>query len=290
MSRRNLNILGILILMGISAVVGVLGYIFTVGGSGEASAPISAPTLSAADLASPTPNLLETQVLVLSTQVAELSAANATLVAANTSGQVVPTAIPTVEAATEVSPNTAPASSLYQIVAEESEVRFVLTEELLGKPTTVTGRTNQVAGEIFVDFGTPANSRVGMIRINARTLVTDNEFRNRALRERILQSTNPDYEFADFTPTAITGLPAAIQVGQEITFQIAGDLKVRDIVQPVTFNVTATLVSEDRLEGLATTQVTREQYNLQIPNAPGVANVSNDVTLEISFVATKAQQ
>jgi polyisoprenoid-binding protein YceI len=275
--------------MGMSAVIGVVGYIFTVGGSGEASTAISAPTLSADQLASPTPNLLETQVIVLSTQVAELSSANATLAAANTSGQVLPTTTPTVEAAAEATADSAPANARYQIVAEESEVRFILTEDLLGNPTTVTGRTNQVAGEIFVDFGAPANSRVGMIRINARTLLTDNEFRNRALRTQILQSTNDDYEFSDFTPTEITGLPDKIEVGQEVTFQIIGDLKVRDIVQSVTFDVTATLVSDDRLEGKAATQVTREQYNLQIPNAPGVANVSNEVTLEIDFVATKVQ-
>jgi polyisoprenoid-binding protein YceI len=141
-----------------------------------------------------------------------------------------------------------------------------------------------------VDFNTPANSRVGTIRIDARNLTTDSEFRNRAIRAEILESSKDQYEFIDFTPTAITGLPAKIAVGQSVTFQIAGDLKIRDITNPVTFDVTATVTTEDRLEGTATAQVTRTMYNLQIPNAPGVANVAEDVKLEIDFVATKVTQ
>jgi polyisoprenoid-binding protein YceI len=169
-------------------------------------------------------------------------------------------------------------------------VQFILTEDLRQQPNTVTGVTNQVAGDILVDLNTPANSKVGTIRIDARTLTTDSEFRNRAIRAEILESSKDEYEFIDFTPTAISGLPAQITVGQAVTFQITGDLKIRDITNSVTFDVTATVAAEDRLEGTATAQVTRAMYNLQIPNAPGVANVSDEVTLQIDFVATKVTQ
>jgi polyisoprenoid-binding protein YceI len=135
-----------------------------------------------------------------------------------------------------------------------------------------------------VDFAAPANSRMGVIRINARTLSTDSEFRNRAIRSEILESASEDYQFIEFTPTSITGLPDTVAVGSTVNFQVIGDLKIRDITQSVTFDVSVT-AAEDKLEGSATTTVTREQFNLQIPNAPGVANVSDDVTLDIKFVA-----
>ncbi len=296
MSRRTLTvIIGILVLMGITSAVSILAYTFIIGGSGAPSQPISAPTLS---LDTPTPNPLAAQVEALSTQVAELQAANATLVAG--AAGVEPTAAPevTVETAAveEATVDTADvavpagAASLFRIVPEESEVRFKLTEDLRGQPFTPTGITNQVAGDIVVDLTTPANSRVGTIRINARTLSTDSEFRNRAIRAEILESSRDEYEFIDFTPTAISGLPAQIAVGEAVTFQITGDLKIRDVTNSVTFDVTATLTGDDRLEGSASTQVTRAMYNLQIPNAPGVANVSEEVTLEIDFVATKVAQ
>lgn len=304
MSRRNVTyIIGILILMGITSAVSILAYTYIIGGSGEPSQPLSAPTLS---LATPTPNPLQAQVEALSSQVAELQDANATLSAvAASGGAAASTPVPdtTVEATTDpVEPTAAPAettaeaasastaATLFRIVQDESEVRFSITEDLRGVPTNPIGVTNQVAGDILVDLGTPANTRVGTIRIDARTLTTDSEFRNRAIRAEILESSKDEYEYIDFTPTAVTGLPAQITVGQAVTFQITGDLKIRDITNSVTFDVTATLTSDDRLEGSATTQVTRAMYNLQIPNAPGVANVSDEVDLSIDFVATKVTQ
>lgn len=287
MSRRTLNILGILILMGITSAVSILAYVYIIGGSGEPSQAISAPTLTV-----PTPNMAETQVAVLSTQVAELSAALAAGGATvEATAESVETVEPTAEATAETVSGGAQASAptLYRIIADQSQVSFTLTEDLRGVPTTVIGTTNQVAGDILVDFAAPASSQVGQIRINARTLSTDSEFRNRAIRGEILESSKDEYEFIEFTPTAITGLPASIAPGDTVTFQVVGDLKIRTITQSVTFNVTATAMA-DRLEGSATTVVTRSQYNLVIPNAPGVANVSEEVTLQIDFVATPVQQ
>ncbi len=79
-------------------------------------------------------------------------------------------------------------------------------------------------------------------------------------------------------------------LGSPINFQVVGDLKIREITQSVTFDVTAVLVTEDRLEGTAKAAVTRDQFGLTIPNAPGVANVSNDVALELDFVAAKVTE
>ncbi len=283
-TRTVVSVIGVLLLMAASAAASIFIYVSVVGGSGEPSATLSAPTL---DPATPTPDPRDAQIARLSTQVAELSAANATLSAA-------PDTVVTVEATPEATPESAAApaaalTTLYRIVPENSEVRFILTEDLRGVPTTVVGVTDQVAGDVLVDFTTPANSRVGMIRINARTLATDNNFRNGAIRERILQSIQAEYEFIEFTPTAITGLPASVEVGQAVTFAITGDLKVRNIVRPVTFEATVTATADDRLAGTARTTVQRADFNLTIPNVPGVANVSEEVQLEIDFVAVKVE-
>ncbi len=176
-------------------------------------------------------------------------------------------------------------ATVFRITPDESEVRFIIHEDLFGQPNEVVGTTNQVAGDILLNLNNPTKTDVCTIKVDARTLVTDSEFRNRAIRGQILQSAQDQFEFAEFNPTAITGLPDSIAAGQQVSFQITGDLKVRDIVNPVTFDVTATLVSNERLEGTATAGVTRTGYNLTIPNAPGVANVGEDVRLEIDFVA-----
>jgi polyisoprenoid-binding protein YceI len=176
--------------------------------------------------------------------------------------------------------------TVFSIVPEESEVRFELDEVLRGQPTTVVGRTNQVAGQIFVNFDNPAATEVGTIRINVRTLRTDQEFRNRAIRGEILLSARDEFEFGEFQPTSITGLPDTVTMGEPITFQITGNLVLRGVSNEVTFDVTVTPVDETRLEGSASTVVNRTLYGMEIPDAPGVANVEEEVELYIDFVAT----
>ncbi len=181
-------------------------------------------------------------------------------------------------------------ATVFRIVPEESEVRFIIQEDLFGQPNEVVGRTDQVAGDVLINLANPARAELCAIQINLRTMLTDNEFRNRAIRGQILQSSQDEFEFSDFTPTAVIGLPENISEGEPVSFQIIGDLRVRDIVNSVTFDATATLVSDTRLEGSASTTVTRSQYELTIPNAPGVANVTEEVGLEIDFVALAVPQ
>lgn len=178
-----------------------------------------------------------------------------------------------------------PSEIVFRIVQDESRVSFILEEDLRGVRTTVIGTTNDVAGDIQVDLENPANTQIGAIRINLRTLATDNDFRNRAIRSEILQSARDEYEFTEFIPTAIEGLPETVSVGQPFTFQVTGDLKLVDTTRSVTFEVTVTPVSEERLEGTGTATVLRSDYGLNIPDVPSVANVTDEVQLTIDFVA-----
>ena len=96
---------------------------------------------------------------------------------------------------TKVPPTEEPGKGLqiYQIVPGESSVRFELDEELRGNPITVVGETDQVAGEIAVDLAELSSTQVGTIQINARALATDNDFRNRAIKNEILNTNSlPD--------------------------------------------------------------------------------------------------
>jgi len=172
----------------------------------------------------------------------------------------------------------------FQIVQAESEARFTMDELLRGEPTTVVGVTDQVAGEILVDFANPAVAQVGTININARTLTTDSDFRNKAIKNKILETDA--YEFITFTPTAISGLPDSVSAGDSFEFEMTGDLTIRDITNEAVFVVSVTAVSESRLEGSASSIVSRGAYNLVIPSVPSVAEVDEDVVLELDFVAT----
>jgi polyisoprenoid-binding protein YceI len=175
-------------------------------------------------------------------------------------------------------------TQLFQIQPGQSKARFTLTEVLRGEPTTVVGETDQVAGQLVVDPSSPDEAQVGTILINARTLATDDSQRNRVIQNIIL-STN-DYEYVSFTPTSLIGLPQATTIGTPYAFQINGQLTLKGITRDVTFNATVTPVADDQLHGIASTTIQRNDFGLTIPDVPFVANVSDQVQLDLNFVAT----
>ena len=175
------------------------------------------------------------------------------------------------------------AAVVYTIDPAASEVRFELDEVLRGSPVTVVGATDQVTGEIAIDLNDLSTAQVGTIQVNARGLTTDNNFRNRAINNEILQTG--EFEFITVAPTAVNGLSGSAAVGDTVEFTLDGDLTIRDITQPVTFNVSATAVSDTRLEGTANAVVQRADYGLTIPSVPSVADVEEEVELTIDFVA-----
>ena len=172
---------------------------------------------------------------------------------------------------------------IYQISQDDSQVTFELDEDLRGVRTTVVGSTDQVAGELALDLADLSTAQLGVVQINARTLLTDNNFRNRPIHNEILDTGA--YEFITFTPTAIDGLPASTAVGQEIAFTVHGDLTIRDVTQPASFDVVAVALSASELSGRATTIVEREAFGLTIPQVRQVANVEEAVQLTINFIA-----
>jgi len=293
----------------IGGAVGIFGFIYFVGGDGTASQPISAPTLDVNAL----PTLNPTQSFNAVTQVAQLNSQVSDLQATIDALSAATTPIP-VEAATEeaqaateeaaveateilteateavaAAANTEAERTLYRIDSANSEAKFVLQEDLRGSRIDVIGTTNEVAGDIIIDFANPAASQIGTIRINARTLSTDEEMRNRAIRSRILQSASDEHEFIEFVPTAITGLPDSINVGDTHNFEITGNLTLVGQTREVTFSAEATLASDSQLNGTATTTINYTEWGIAIPSAPGVANVTPEVTLSIDFAAVQTE-
>jgi polyisoprenoid-binding protein YceI len=273
MSRSVLIGIGI---VGILIVVGVAAYVFRP--TAEASAPIEAIPIEVEESSTE-----EIQSIATDSDSVEMKedvpTAEANVETGKTEGEM-----PAVEETAEEAGTTASDGVIvFTIVQAESEVRFTLDELLSNVPTTVVGATDQVSGEIAIDPMTPASSKVGVILINARTFVTDNNFRNRAIKNQILDTA--EYEFINFTPTSITGFPENPTVGEALEFQITGDLTIRDIAHEVTFDVTVSVVSETRLEGSASAVVARGDYDLKIPNVPRVADVDEEVLIEIDFVA-----
>ena len=261
--------------LAIALILGVAAYtIFKT--PAEASGPLQAIPLAESATELPT-GTLPTQTAA--------SAASATAVADATTTDAPAATDAQAATASSGSATTTTAATL-QIDQAQSEAHFIIDEVLNNEPKTVIGSTNQVAGEIAIDPQDPAKTRVGIIQVDARALTTDNDFRNRAIKNQILQTDQ--YEFVAFTPTEIVGLPQNGVVGKPYTFQIVGDLTIRDVTKQATFDVTVTAPTETRVEGTATTTIAYADYGITIPQVRQVANVSNQVRLELDFVAVAA--
>ncbi len=165
----------------------------------------------------------------------------------------------------------------------ESVATFTLEEDLSGVRTTVVGTTSEVAAQLVVDPDDPSSAQLGDIIINARTFTTGSDFRDRAIRSEILESANDEFELMTFSPTAVDGLPS--NPGLPFSFEVTGDLTIRDVTQSVTFQVVIEEASSSVVVGTATAQVVRENFGLTIPSVSRVANVTEEVDLELFFVA-----
>lgn len=260
------------------AAAGILGYIWYTGGSGEASLSVDAAlaTREANDAA-----------MADAVGTAIMDAAN-TVIADAVTVAIAEAVDSSVAAAMEAqAPASAPVE--FSIVAAESEASFTLEEDLSGVRTTVIGATTELGGSITVDFADPGASVIGAIVVNARTLETDNSFRNRALRSQILRSAQDEFEFIVFDPRELSNFSAdSITVGETLSFDITGDLTVTDVTRSVTFAATVTLDSETQISGSASANLLHADFDLVIPEVPRVANVTDDVELKLEFVARAA--
>lgn len=265
MNRRNIILGGAVVLL-LAAGAAFWAYDRVLGEPEAASGPITAiplasePTAAPAESAAPTAAPAE-------------SAAPTTAPAESAA----PTAAP-VESAS------APAGEVrFQIVPDQSTASFILQEDLRGQRVEVVGTTNQIAGELAVNPSDLSSTRVGVIQVNVRTLATNDNRRNNAIRNFILNTDT--HEFVTFTPKSIEGLSGAGAANTPLTFKISGDLTIRDVTVPVVFDATAQATSAEQITGSAMTVINRNDFNLNIPSVPFVANVTEEVTLKLDFVA-----
>lgn len=201
-----------------------------------------------------------------------------------------PTEAPAEEAAApaDAAPDAAASAAgpiTFRFAADGTEARFLIDEVLMGQDKTVVGATALVEGELTVDPGNPAAVQVGAIRIDASDLTTDDDRRTNRVRNDILKASQEAYRYITFTPTSITGLPAAAAAGDSFTFQATGDLTILDTTLPVTFDMSVTAVDDATLQGAGVATIRYADFGISIPQVPMVASVSDDVKLEIDFTA-----
>ena len=169
------------------------------------------------------------------------------------------------------------ATETFTIDPVHSSVGFTI-RHVVGK---VPGRFTQFSGTVVVDRDNPANNSVQAV-IEVGSLNTDNEKRNADLK------TGNYFDVAKFA--TITFKSTSWTKTGDTTYDVAGDLTIRDITRPVVLKVTslgfAPGMRGSTVSGWeATTTLNRKDFGVSGPAAMPAAMLGNDVSVMITVEA-----
>ncbi len=186
------------------------------------------------------------------------------------------------------SQNSAPVNGTqFQLVASSSEASYAVREQLasLQLPSDAIGKTNQINGAIVVTADGSIDSANSKFVVQAGTLKTDSSMRDGFVARQVLQASQ--YPEIVFVPKQVSGLASPLPTSGDISFKVTGDLTIRDVTKPVTWDVTGTVNGGDAA-GTATTTFTFEDFNLTQPRVPSVLSIVDKITLTVKLTLKKA--
>ena len=198
-----------------------------------------------------------------------------------------PAPTPASTAAAPTAPSEGTQSATAFVLGEGTVARYMVEEVLASQGFKVaTGETSEVVGRIVFDADGAIVADESSIVIQAGTLKTDNDRRDRYVREQTLQTAM--YPEIIFRPTSAEGLPSPLsEASGEVEFTLSGDLTIRDQTRPVTWDVTAEF--GDSITGLAVIDINFEQFGMDKPRVAVVVSVGDTIRLELDFVGTVEQ-
>jgi polyisoprenoid-binding protein YceI len=177
---------------------------------------------------------------------------------------------------------------VYRIDTTQSLARYSVQETFVGQPiSTAVGTTQQMAGDILIDHDDYSQSQVGTIVINVEQFTSDSSLRDRRIRREFLESEA--YPEAVFVPTELLDFPTQVVEGSAYTFEILGDLTIRETTLPTRWTVTVTLAG-DTLMGAANTVILMSDFGVGPIDIAGLVATEDEVRLEFEFIAVAVDE
>jgi polyisoprenoid-binding protein YceI len=123
------------------------------------------------------------------------------------------------------------------------------------------------------------------LAIDLTTLQSDRSNRDRFIQRNPLQTS--EFPTAELVPTEVSGLPFPLPTSGEATFKLVGDLTIRGITRPTTWDVSARFEGQE-ITGSGSTTFRFSDFEMTAPVAGPVVSVEDSLKLEIDFRATRA--
>jgi DHA1 family bicyclomycin/chloramphenicol resistance-like MFS transporter len=175
----------------------------------------------------------------------------------------------------------------YRVVAEESEARYRIREQLAGfnLPNDAVGTTNVIEGSVVLDGQGRPLTDDSRLTVDLRKLQSDRDRRDNYVRRNTLETER--YPLTVFVPTEIRGLQFPFPQSGSASFELIGDLTVRDVTRRVTWEATASFNGPD-VSVQARTAFRFADFGLTIPRVSSVLSVEDNIRLETDLLLRRS--
>jgi polyisoprenoid-binding protein YceI len=155
------------------------------------------------------------------------------------------------------------------VATDDSTVGYRVVEVLFGVDSEAVGRTNVVDGTLTIDGTTLTTTD---FTVDVATIESDDSRRDGQFRGRIMSVD--EFPTATFTLTAPIDIGTEPVDGAEVAVSASGDLTLRGVTQPVTFDLTAKM-ENGRIGVLGTIPVVFADYGIANPSTSGITTQDN---------------
>jgi polyisoprenoid-binding protein YceI len=175
----------------------------------------------------------------------------------------------------------------FTVVAEGSEARYRVREQLAGIsfPSDAVGITHAIEGRITLDAQGRVRPSDSRLTVDLRTLRSDRDRRDNYVRRNTLETER--HPTAVFIPSEVRGLPFPLPQTGSASFELIGDLTLRDKTRRLTWEATATFNGQD-VSVQAKTAFRFEDFGLSIPRVASVLSVEDTIRLETDLLLRRS--
>lgn len=154
-------------------------------------------------------------------------------------------------------------------ITDASELGYRVKEILFGVDTEGVGRTNQITGSLVID-GTQVTDAEFVVDV--ATIESDDGRRDNQFRGRIMSTD--EFPQAVFTLTEPIELGTEATEGATVDTTATGELTLRGVTNPVTFDVSARL-ENGKIGVLGDIPVVFADYSIANPSTGGITTEDN---------------
>lgn len=172
--------------------------------------------------------------------------------------------------------------STYTLAPAGNEARYRVREQLVGInfPSDAIGKTSAVTGVLVLEAGGKVVTDASTITVDLRTLASDSDRRDRIIQNSPLQTAQ--HPNVVLRVRELRGLRFPWPTTGEVKFDLVGDLTLKGVTKPTTWQVTAQ-AKDGGLAGTALTSFTFTEFGMERPRGMSVLTVEDLVKLEYDF-------